>query len=136
MTTKMVVEITGFAEAEAKLQKIDSSMLDILGGVLRREGENIMSRSVPLVPVDTGVLRASRTVQGPKIGGTRGIAKTVVVTLGYGGAAKAYATIQHENLSYRHTVGQAKFLEVPFNEAMQGIGQRIGVAVQLQLRAL
>jgi hypothetical protein len=32
-----------------------------------------------------------------------------------GSGAEAYAAIQHENLMYKHRVGQAKYIEVPVN---------------------
>jgi hypothetical protein len=74
---------------------------------LRVIGEMIMadikdSRSEKGVPVDTGVLRASGRVTGPDAAG--------VVRLTFGGASAAYALRQHEVLSYRHTVGEARYL--------------------------
>ena len=54
------------------------------------------------VPVDTGVLRGSGIVTGPDPSGA--------VALTFGGAAAPYAIRQHEELGYRHTVGEARYL--------------------------
>lgn len=102
-----------------------------LGKALYGEAQGIMAASEPLVPVDTGALRSSGYVTPPEEDGDR-----VVVYLGYGGpAAKinpktlestdGYAIYVHENLEAHHPVGCAKFLELPFNQATEGMGARI-----------
>lgn len=71
-------------------------------------GNEVMNESkADYVPVDTGTLRDSGQVD-MEIDGS-----TITVILGYGGAAKDYAVIQHEDLTLHHTHGQAKFLETP-----------------------
>ena len=88
---------------------------------MRIEGELIMTDSKQnYVPVDLGVLRASGFVKGPTIMGDN-----VEVKLGYGGAASAYALIQHEAMDFRHTVGGPKYLERPVKRAAAGLGQKI-----------
>lgn len=77
---------------------------------LRIIGEEIMSdvkASGPGkgVPIDTGVLRASGRVDGPKM-----VKGQPVVTLSFGGAAAPYALIQHEGLHFRHRLGEARYL--------------------------
>jgi hypothetical protein len=74
---------------------------------LRVVGETIMtdvkaSRSGAGVPRDTGALAASGRVSGPSASGA--------VDLTFGGAAAPYALRQHEELSYRHPVGEARYL--------------------------
>lgn len=77
---------------------------------LHEEAQIIMRNSQRIVPVDSGTLRRSGQVNEPIEEGSR-----ISVTLGYGGAASAYALIQHENLFYGHKEGQqAKYLETPF----------------------
>ena len=61
-------------------------------------GQKVLSLSMPLVPVDTGVLRGSGKVRHPR-------AKEVVV--GYGGAAAAYGWSVHENPAAGRTGGQS-----------------------------
>ena len=59
-------------------------------------------------PVDVGILRNSGHVAGPFFDSGR-----IWIRLAYGGAAGAYAIVQHERLDFRHTVGEAKYLERP-----------------------
>lgn len=72
-------------------------------------------------PVDTGVLRASIMVEQPEVDGS-----TVRCVLGAGGAAAAYALRQHEEVGYRHTVGEAKYLSNALAAAEPGQAERVG----------
>jgi hypothetical protein len=74
------------------------------------EAEAIMADAKELTPVDTGNLRASGHVRPPVLDGGQ-----VTVTMGFGGAAAPYALYVHEDLRTFHNVGQAKYLEQPFN---------------------
>jgi hypothetical protein len=77
--------------------------------VLNEEAQLIFRDSQRLVPVKTGVLRASGQIIPPRKKGNN-----FEVVIGYGGAASSYALEQHENLLYRHQEGKsAKYLEVP-----------------------
>lgn len=88
---------------------------------LHEEAQIIMRNSQKIVPVDSGTLRRSGQVNNPVEEGSR-----ISVTLGYGGAAKAYALIQHENLFYSHKEGQqAKYLETPFNRQQPKIRENL-----------
>ena len=84
-----------------------------------------MTESKKQCPVDVGTLRSTGHVQGPETSGGH-----VVVTLGYGGPAAPYAIVQHERLDFHHTVGKAKFLEVPMLEAVNGMEARLGAAIK------
>jgi len=68
------------------------------------------------VPVDTGALRASGFVTPPVITG-----QGVEVTLGFGGPSAPYAVVVHEDLTKRHPVGQAKYLELPLKARLAGM---------------
>lgn len=100
-----------------------------LAAALVQEAEQVMTRSKrDFVPVDLGVLRASGHVAPPDIRGDR-----VTVTLGYGGAAAAYALIQHERLDFNHPRGgQAKYLEQPVLEAAAGLGGRLARRIDMK----
>lgn len=85
--------------------------------ILYRIGEQIMTEAKRQTPVDTGNLRASGHVTQPQWVNT-----WCHVTLGFGGPAGAgagqtkpvgYAVFVHENLTARHPVGNAKYLERP-----------------------
>ena len=74
----------------------------------------MFAESQRIVPVDTGTLARSGVVEPPN----PSAAKPEVI-IGYGGLARAYALVQHENLDYRHNAPeQAKYLEQP---VLQGI---------------
>lgn len=102
-----------------------------LGAELYREGTEIQTASLPLVPVDTGALHNSSYVTEPKRDGDH-----ITVEVGFGGVATqinpktgepttAYALAVHENLQAHHEVGQAKYLEAPFDAARSGMSDRI-----------
>jgi hypothetical protein len=68
--------------------------------------EETMTLAKERAPVDEGTLRASGFVEPAE-----GAGNVITQALGFGGAASAYALIQHERLDFHHNVGQAKFLE-------------------------
>ncbi len=112
--------VVGLDELQAKLKASGKRATVALAGPLRLEAELIMTEAKQLAPVDLGTLRASGVVQSPDVG-----PKRVTVELGFGGAAAAYALIQHERTDFTHTVGQAKFLEQPMKAAKAGFGTRL-----------
>ena len=123
----MSVTWMGMDKALRELHRIKTVTPRQLGGALYREAEHIMTRSkAQFVPVKDGILRASGHVEQPEYSGNR-----ISVTLGYGGAASAYALVQHERTDYQHTVGQAKYLEQPVNEAAAGLGQRVAARMRV-----
>lgn len=127
-----------------------------MGKQLYLEGSGILAQSQPLVPVDTGALKASGYVTEPQNHGGE-----IVVTIGYGGVAGAaqdhsaaaaiyqgavaavnrvardpagYALYVHENLEAHHPVGQSHYLSVPFNQARAGMTNRIVEGMNADLR--
>jgi hypothetical protein len=120
------IRITGLDKLQARLKAAPREATTTLAGPLRLEAELIMTKSKRLTPVDVGTLRASGVVQSPDISRTK-----VTVEMGYGGAASAYALVQHERTDFTHTVGQAKFLEQPVKEAKSGFGNRVAKHLDL-----
>jgi hypothetical protein len=127
----MASDVDGANELIRVLERAPSRARGALGIALYAEAQRVMKASKMIVPVDTGVLRRSATVKKPVLVGNR----LISVTLGYGGAAQAYAVIQHEDLSLSHPpkvrrrkytstgkrkrtprAGQAKYLERPILE--------------------
>jgi hypothetical protein len=121
---KVRVELTGGDEARRTLRALGDNAGAAMGAALYLEAERIMADSRPLVPVDTGALRASGHVR-PAVEG----ANRVSVIFGYGGPAKKYAVPQHQRTDYRHRVGQAKYLSEPTLAAVSGMPQRIGAGI-------
>ena len=121
----MAIRWTGIDNLNRILDSVEKQAPERIGAALRTEGERIMTDSKRnYVPVYQGTLRASGHVQGPTL--RRNSAE---VTLGYGGAAAAYALVQHERTDYAHTVGQSKYLERPVHNAAQGFARRLDVDV-------
>lgn len=77
---------------------------------LYQGGSIIMTEAKKRAPLDVGTLRNSGYVTLPQREGD-----DVFVEVGFGGAAKAYAVKQHEELSYHHEIGEAKYLENAIN---------------------
>lgn len=123
--------MTIHVDADKALKQIramaDKALASLEHGV-RVEAERVMTESKKQTPVDQGTLRASGQVSPPTRRGA-----TVTVELSYGGAAAAYALIQHEREDYHHTVGSAKYLERPVNEAKAGFGKRVAKHLERDL---
>ena len=95
-----------FKAAAKQIERLSMKLRKKTISGLRVIGEEIMldvkaSRSGRGVPVDKGTLRSTGRVEGPKHD---------EVELSFGGAAAPYALEQHENVSLRHTVGEARYL--------------------------
>jgi len=106
------VRVTGMDDVSSLAARAHPIIAQALATALYRNAEATMTESKRIVPVETGTLRSSGHVQPPVVTGDN-----VQVTLGYGGAASAYAIVQHERLDYRHEPpGQAKYLEQPVRE--------------------
>lgn len=91
---------------------------------LKAEAVVLKGRSQALCPVASSTLKNSCVVEE----------HDDYVIVGYGGAASAYAAIQHENLSYHHNVGQAKYLEQPATEMEDEIKAAVAQAVKEAFR--
>jgi hypothetical protein len=106
-----------------------------VAAAVQDEASKIMEKSKQIVPLEDGILRGSATIQPVQISG-----QTFTIDMGYGGAASAYALVQHENMSYHHpglhshrkgqTGRSAKYLEKPMREGLNGIEQRLIKAVE------
>lgn len=116
-------------KAKQAFEKVGQSADEALAAALFAEANRALNMSRPLVPVDTGVLRGSGVVLQPQR-----MANRVRVVFGYGGAAKAYAVVQHENMRYHHTVGQAKYLTDGIRQSLPGASARVAADIRSKLR--
>lgn len=128
---KISVDFKGGEEVMRALRLLGEKAPSAMGSALYQEANDILREAKVLTPFDTGVLAGSAFVDTPQINGAE-----VSVTLGYGQAAKEYAELQHEELSYYHKPPtQAKFLEQPFQEAASnGMEQRIAYKLQQEFK--
>jgi hypothetical protein len=122
------VNVRGLREVKAALRRAGRAGNRGLKKGLYQEGEGIMAESKTEVPVDKGILKSTGHVEPPRE--ERG---TVVVKIGYGGAAAPYALRQHEELSYRHTVGKAKYLTDPAERRSHGMAGRLAKHIEREI---
>lgn len=127
---KITVKLNGTKELQKQLAQFGANAEKELGGAMFREATTIMNASKVIVPVDTGALKNSGIVMPPERTGTG-----VMVSLGYGGAARDYAIYVHENLTARHAPPtRAKFLEDPLMAASKGMAGRLVEDLKKALR--
>ena len=128
----MRVSLSGEKKLQQFLKSRPQVATKALAGALYVEAETIRTESLRIVPRDLGTLAGSAHVTEPEIKGTG-----VSVEIGYGGAASAYALIQHERTDYAHSGNQqAKYLEQPALEAAPGMGQRLAAGLGRRLERL
>ena len=127
-----VMTLVGTQQAITAFQGTVATLQRTLVAGLYKEAELVMTDAkenyVPVgqPPEDKtpGTLRASGFVLPPVV-----IGNHVEIVLGFGGAAEAYAMVQHEHLEYKHTVGQAKYLERPMLKAATGLDTRMAARI-------
>jgi len=122
------LHLEGVTELQRALRQLGPKAESALKRSLTTEAEKIMARAKRLTPVDTGTLRATGHVQRPVLERDR-----IEITLGFGGPAAQYAIYVHEGTEMNFTVGQAKFLEQPVNEAARGLADRLAREVRREL---
>jgi hypothetical protein len=94
------------AQLQAELAKRLNAAVKAAETALYQGASIIMTEAKKRAPLDVGTLRNSGYVTLPRRDGN-----DVSVEAGFGGAAKAYAVRQHEETSYNHEVGEAKYLQ-------------------------
>lgn len=135
------VKFEGLEKALNQLKTFTDKVIPALESALFVEGEQTITEAKMLTPVDDGILINSGFVQLPEREGDN-----VFVEIGFGGPAGTgnhggetnskdvgYAIIQHEDLTFFHTVGQAKYLEVPLNKRKVGYSERIAKRIRAKL---
>lgn len=100
---------TGIAKLEAEFRKKLRQIDNATSEGLTLAAEHLLNASQPLVPVDTGRLKASGKVSSDGPSRRYVSYEAFDPNTGY-----EYAPLQHEALSFKHKIGQAKYLEDPF----------------------
>lgn len=90
---------------QKKLAKTQVIMDEDLDNGIKKSVEYLKVRTEPNIPVDTGQLKASGTIDKVAPASYQLMYAPENPNDGF-----HYAEIQHENLSYKHTVGKAKYL--------------------------
>jgi hypothetical protein len=102
--------VRSFRAAGKKIARAARELRDDFGWRLRTIAEEILtdvkdSRPGHGVPVDKGILRSTGRCEGPT-----GKASNPQVEIGFGGPSAKYALVQHEVTTFRHTVGEPRYL--------------------------
>ena len=132
MANKRIVQWDGIDTLTNMLSTLGQDSIKVFGMALTDEANAAFYQSQKEVPVKTGVLRSSGNVVPPSI-----VGNDVIVEVVYGGNAKDYAYIQHENESFNHPRGgKAKYLYDPAKEREQGFERRMTIKVEAIVRGL
>lgn len=107
---------SGIRELEMQLKRKIVEIGSATSDGLTKAAEHLLNASLPLVPVDTGRLKASG-----KVTEFSPLTKYVSYEAVDPDTGYEYAPIQHETLSFKHKVGQAKYLEEPFRNEMSNM---------------
>lgn len=127
----MAFEIQGTKALNAAFARlVEHAVPQAAVRALYQLGEEILTQSQEIVPVDTGSLKRSGHTTLPAIEGDQ-----IVVTIGYGGPSAPYALPVHERIDVFHRPPtQAKFLESPVLAAAKRLETALTQAVQNSVR--
>lgn len=118
--------LQGVEQMFSKVRKWLDEMRRTAKRTLVRGCEAIMTRSKQeFVPVREGILKGTGHVTpdpNPNV---------IAATLSYGGPAAAYAIVQHEDVTLRHTVGEHHYLEKPVREDGPKLLVKVHEAIKL-----
>lgn len=127
--SNFTIRVSGLDQVRAFLRQYGPRARLAYRRAIRGIGETIMTDAKEhYVPVKEGHLRDSGHVEGPVAAGD-----VDVLTLAFGGVTAPYADVQHENLEFHHTVGQAKFLEVPALRVVPGLAEELAARMRPEL---
>lgn len=104
---KIQILESGAVQFRSRLQLLKHQSPDLLRAALRESSRLILEASRAFVPIDTGHL-----IQSGFYGSTQGTDKAPTILVGY---AAPYAVHVHERTEIPHRIGQAKYLEEPYN---------------------
>ena len=135
MSQTINVRFTGIEGVQAKLEQLALKLPGAYEAALFEVGHDIKNQSVELVPVKHRTLANAAFVNDPE-----GEGLGAAVTIGYGGAASAYAIAVHEtpskydppswkgkggNLNWSKPGTGPKFLERPFLKESKQLGPTV-----------
>jgi len=96
-------------ELSKRMKDAAKDLKPMLMKELAAQGLRTRNHIVRCTPVDAGLLRASNRVEVNEEGSK--------IKLEYFNN-QIYAAVQHEEMSFNHTIGMAKYVEIPFLESL------------------
>jgi len=124
---KMRLTVTGEKEVQAEIARMSVRYPGAFAAALYSEGVGIYNEARNRVPVDSGYLRDSAYVTKPNPK-----AQNISLEVGFGAE---HASLQHQKTEYRHTQGQAKYLQNTMEKLSPGFLQRLATATQKNVAA-
>lgn len=118
------ISVTAVDEITNRIEELMKSRVKDVAAAMFQIGHAVRANAIQQTPLDFGPLRGSAYVTAPEV-----TESSVMVEIGYGGPAAAYAVEQHERLDFAHEVGNAKFLENAINKAAPTLVSDIAVIV-------
>lgn len=110
---RVSIELEGTERLTRIFDRASQAHRQALGQALTLQAQRILNESKRIVPFDTGVLKDSGAVEQAKVD-----SDGVEVEITYGGAATAYAAVQHWDETLNHPNGkQALYLLTPIQAA-------------------
>lgn len=120
---RVKVSVLGAEGLQFKMNRIGSSVQVNMANAVNEVMREVFVESQHAVPVDTGTLKASARITPAKPG------PVVSGSIGYGGAAGAYALPVHET----HRT-KAKYLERPARENVELFRDEMVKAIQMSIK--
>lgn len=115
------VEFQGLDSLQLVMRDAPVKVTQFLLGVADNFAADVFEESQRQVPVRYGILKGSGHVEPAEETGDG-----IEISIGYGGAASAYAVFVHENVAaYHRPPTKAKFLEDPFNQKAADLPKRL-----------
>lgn len=127
MGSAETIRLAGMEALQAALRHAGTQAPRVVGEALMAEARLMLRDSLNEVPVKDAILKASGQVLPPIITGSR-----VVVKLGYGGAASAYALYQHNapaGLNYTKPGSKSHYLSDPVQAAIPRLQAQLAVRI-------
>ena len=118
----MPTTLEGLDKQLAQLAAIADKIPDGVGKALIDKTLAIAADSYKQCPVDQGDLRSTQAIEGPVIEGNY-----ISTVISY---STAYALRQHEDMSYHHNVGKARYLSDPIESRIPEMGFMVAEAFQ------
>ena len=118
----MPTTFEGMDRQLAQLKEIADRLPDGIGQKLIDKTLAIAADSYRQCPVDLGNLRGTQAIEGPVIEGNN-----ISTVISY---STAYALRQHEDMSYHHKVGKARYLSDPIEARLPEMGYMVAEAFQ------
>ena len=118
------MEFKGLGKTTKRIRELGEKVEKESAGILNEVGQPRIAKMKSRTPVDDGHLRASVRLSPAKR--TR---QGVEVYWQAGGVTTAYALVQHEDMSLKHTVGQSKYISSVVTEDAKNMASEIAAKI-------